>query len=140
MAVSAVGWHLVTRPACAPGWPLATSYIEWEIIRGIALCWASPSPGTPHPTPTHITHFHFHKHIRTPAAHRIFPLLFKPSSLFSPPSLLSSSILSSPGLYFLFGGVLSPNHLLSLHTHSVRMRLLLCHTEGTTPSACAHFY
>lgn len=140
MAVSAVGWHLVTRPACAAGWPLASSNIELEIIRGIALCWASPSPGTTTPPPpTNITHFHFHKHI--------VRLLLTTSSLCysnhhpcPPSSQLFSSILSSPGLYFLFGGVLSPNHLLSLHTHSVRMRLLLCHTEGTTPSACAHFY
>lgn len=52
----------------------------------------------------------------------------------APPLLPSTSDPSSCGHYFLFGTFLSPNHLLSLCTHSLEMPLLLCHTVGATPS------
>lgn len=119
MAVSAVGWHLVTRPACAAGWPLASSYIELEIIRGIALCWASPSPGTTPPPPPHQHNpLPFPQTHRTPAAHHIFPLLFKPSSLSTLlPALLLHIVIPWP-LFPVWWRPLSQSLASSPHTFS----------------------
>lgn len=129
MAVSAVGWHLETRPAGAPGWPLATSYIGWEIIRGIALCRAIPSHTPSHlhnPLPIPQAH-------RTPAAH---PLLFKNHPCPPPLSTLLLHIVIPRPLFPVWERPLSQSLGQSPHTFSEDAASVVSQWGNHTHSLC----
>lgn len=141
MAVKVARWHSVSQPGCAPGWPLATGHIGWKKSIGVwvtAQSGASPALDLFHLTcPLHSAMLPSSLLVNTWYACCSHSL-----SISALPAVFSSTLdLSSSGLYFSFGTFLSSNHLLSFQAHSLKMLLLLCHTEGSHAlSLCAHFY